>query len=107
MSTNSSDDSAEPEPKGEILKASAPGLQQLEVGMEVNSFDGHRIGRVKEIRQSEFLVDRPLAPNLWVPLSAILATADYGSSFSGPVQPTAVVLEVSRAHVDRQGWRHA
>jgi hypothetical protein len=92
---------------GEILKASSPGRDQLEVGMEVKTFDGHQIGKIKEIGDTEFLLDRPLARDLWVPLSAILATEDYTSNFRGPVQRTEVVLEVSRAHVDRQGWRHA
>jgi hypothetical protein len=82
-------------------------LQQIEVGMEVTTFDGHRVGTVKELHQDEFLLDRPLARNLWVPLSAILATEDYSSNVRGPVQPAAVVLSVSRAHLDRQGWRHA
>ena len=101
----STDDSAEQEQHGEILKASSPGSQIL-VGMEVNSLDGQRIGRVKSIREGEFLLDRPMARDLWVPLSAVLATEDSGP-VHGPVQPLAVVLEVSSAHVDRQGWRHA
>ena len=66
MNTSSSDDSAEEPQKGEILKASAPGLQQLQVGMDVMSFDGHQVGRVKEIRQHEFLLSRPMAADLWV-----------------------------------------
>jgi hypothetical protein len=107
MTTSPSDDAADEPQKGEILKASAPGLQQIEVGMEVETFDGHRVGLVKEIHADEFLLDRPLAPNLWVPSSSILATEDYSSNVRGPVQPTRVVLNVSGAHIDRQGWRHA
>jgi hypothetical protein len=90
--------------EGEILKASAPHIQ---VGMEVTALDGHPIGKVKEIRGEEFLLDRPLARDLWVPLSAVLATEDYTGNFRGPVQPTMVVLTVSEANVDDQGWRHA
>jgi hypothetical protein len=90
--------------EGEILKASAPHIQ---VGMEVTALDGHPIGKVKEIRGDEFLLDRPLARDLWVPLSAVLATEDYTGNFRGPVQPTTVVLTVSEANVDDQGWRHA
>jgi hypothetical protein len=37
----------------------------------------------------------------------VLATEDYSGNYRGPVQPTDVVLSVSAAHVDRQGWRHA
>jgi hypothetical protein len=107
MSTSANDDSADGEQHGEILKASSPGREQLQVGMPVSSLDGQSIGRVKELAQNEFLLDRPMARDLWVPYSAVLATEDYTSNTRGPVQPTTVVLEVSGAHVDRQGWRHA
>ena|ERR1051326_4556811 len=93
--------------EGEILKASSPGQSQLEPGMEVHSLDGERLGTVKEIRESEFLVDRPLAHDLWIPMSAILATEDYTGNFRGPVQPDAIVLTVSSAHIDAQGWPRA
>jgi hypothetical protein len=93
--------------KGETLKASGPGAAQIAVGMEVRSIDGQQIGNVKEIREGEFLVDRPLARDLWVPLSSIFAIEDYTSNFRGPVQATAVVLNISSAHVDNQRWRHA
>ena len=102
----STDDSADQPQYGEILKASSPGPGQILVGMEVNSLDGERIGRVKTIREDEFLLDRPMARDLWVPMSAVLATED-SSPIHGPVEPTAVVLEVSSAHIDRQGWKHA
>jgi hypothetical protein len=101
MSTSPSDES------GEILKASAPGPQQVQVGMEVTTLDGERIGTVKEVRETEFLLARHMAHDLWVPFSAVLAAEDYTANFRGPVQPTSVVLEVSGAHVDRQGWRRA
>jgi hypothetical protein len=106
MSTSPSDESAEDPPKGEVLKASAPGAQQVRVGMEVVTLDGQSIGNVKQIRGDEFLLSRHLARSLWVPFSAVLAAEDYTSNYRGPVQPTTVVLEVSSAHVDRQGWRH-
>ena len=93
--------------EGEILKASGPGKDQVEIGMEVSSLDGQRIGRVKEVHDTEFLMDRPLARDLWVPFTAVLATDDYTGNFRGPVQPTQVVLSVSAAHVDAQHWRHA
>jgi hypothetical protein len=102
-----SDESADDPDKGEILKASAPGAQQVRVGMEVATLDGQSIGTVKEVRGEEFLVNRHLARDLWVPFSAVLAAEDYTSNYRGPVQPTSIVLEVSAAHVDRQGWRHA
>jgi hypothetical protein len=92
---------------GEILKASGPGKNQIEIDMEVSSIDGQRIGKIKEIHDTEFLVDRPLARDLWIPFSAILATEDYSGNVRGPVQPTQVVLSVSAAHIDAQRWRHA
>jgi len=93
--------------EGEVLKASGPGPGQINVGMDVTSLDGERVGKVKEVRGEEFLVDRPLARDLWVPIGAVLATQDYSGNVRGPVQPTSVVLNVSAAHVDAQGWRHA
>jgi len=107
MSTSPGDDSDDAERKGEILKASTPGPTQVQVGMEVATFDGERIGTVKEIRGDEFHLNRHMARDLWVPFSAVMAAEDYTSNFRGPVQPTTVVLNVSGAHVDRQGWRHA
>jgi hypothetical protein len=106
MSMSASDDSADAPQHGEILKASSPGPEQMHVGMEVNGLDGERIGRVKEIGANEFLVDRPMARDVWVPYSAVLATEDYSGNVRGPVQPDKVVLEVHQHSVDDQGWRH-
>ena len=96
----------QPAEQGDILKANT-GAPKIEVGMDVVSIDGQRIGRVKQITEDEFLLDRPMARDLWVPLRFVLATEDYSGNFHGPVQPTDVILEVSSAHIDRQGWRHA
>ena len=94
--------------EGEILKANTLGPEQIHVGMDVMSLDGEHIGTVKEIRDTEILIDRRLARDLWVPLTAVLATEEYGESFRrGAPLPEQVVLNVSMAHVDRQGWRHA
>ena len=96
------------EPEGDILKANAPGADQIEIGMDVVSLDGERIGSVKELGNGEFLVNRPLARDLWVPFTAIITAADRGGTFRrGPVQPTELVLSTSVAHIDKQGWRHA
>jgi hypothetical protein len=93
--------------EGEILKASGPDTSRIQVGMPVTSLDGQPVGKVKEVGDNEFLVDRPLARDLWVPFASVLATEDYTANVRGPVQPTAVVLSVSSAHIDSQGWRHA
>jgi hypothetical protein len=107
MNMSASDDASEAEPRGEILKASSPGPSQVEVGMQVMSLDGEQVGKVKEIKANEFLVDRPMARDLWIPFSAMLAAEDYSGNFRrGPAARPAVVLEVSHAHIDSQGWRH-
>lgn len=107
MSTSANDESSEAEAHGEILKASSPGPAQVEIGMQVRSLDGEHVGTVKEIHPDEFLVNRPWARDLWVPFSALFSVEDYSSSFRrGPAQEPSVVLEVSHAHIDSQGWRH-
>jgi hypothetical protein len=103
---SASDDASEAEPRSEILKASSPGPSQVEVGMQVMSLDGEQVGKVKEIKAEEFLVDRPMARDLWVPFSAMLAAEDYSGNFRrGPAERVSVVLKVSHAHIDSQGWK--
>ena len=46
---------------GEVLKANTLGPDQVRVGMEVMSINGHSLGKVKEVRANDFLLDRPLA----------------------------------------------
>jgi hypothetical protein len=105
MTTSSNDETASEH--GEILKASSPGAEQIRVGMEVTSLDGERIGRVKDVGQAEFLLDRPMARDLWVPFSAVLETSAYSGNVRGPVQPDSVVLEVGHSRVHEMGWRQA
>jgi hypothetical protein len=93
---------------GEILKASGPGVDQIKVGLDVVSIDGERIGKVKEVRDARFLIDRPHAHDLWVPFTAVLEAGEHGGAFRrGPTQPSEVQLNVSAAHIDNQGWQHA
>jgi len=94
--------------KGEILKASGPGADQITPGLEVMSIDGERIGKVKEVGATEFLVDRPLKRDLWVPFSSVVEAGEHGGAFRrGPRQSTQVVLFVSADDIDDQGWRHS
>ena len=94
-------------PEGEILKAHSP-ADQVRVGMGVASMDGESLGSVKEIRETELLLNRPLARDLWVPLEAVMATEEFRTNYrGGATQPEQVVLNVTAAHIDRQGWRHA
>ncbi|MBV9324370.1 MAG: hypothetical protein JO352_11335 [Chloroflexi bacterium] len=110
MSTSPSDESSEfveGMRPSEILKASSPGPAQVELGMPVVSLDGEPVGKVKEIRTDEFLVDRPMARDLWIPFSAMLSAEDYSGNFRrGPAERPSLVLTVSHAHIDGQGWRH-
>ena len=94
--------------EGEILKANRLGPDYVHVGMDVMSIDGQPVGKVKEVRAEDFLLDRPLARDLWVPYSFVMATEDYGGTFRrGRTEPTEVVLSVSHSHLDNQGWKHA
>jgi len=94
-----------PDAEGDILKASSPGQGQIEIGMDVVSVDGQPLGRVKEVRGSDFLLDRPMARDMYVPFNAILATPHGWEKYrGGPTEPTEVVLSVSAAHIDMQSW---
>jgi len=99
--------SGEASEHSEVLKANSLGPDQIYVGMEVMSIDGHSLGKVKEVRANDFLLDRPLARDLYVPYSFVMATEDYGGTFRrGRTEPTEVVLSVSEEHLDNQGWPH-
>ena len=93
---------------GEILKASGPDAEQIKPGIKVVGVDGEEVGHVKEVREGEFLVDRPLARDLWVPFTSVVEAGEHGGSFRrGPRQADEVVLIVMASDVDSQGWRHA
>jgi hypothetical protein len=95
------------ESEGEILKANTVGPGQVQVGMTVTGLDGEPVGKVKQVAETEFLIDRPLARDLWVPYQSVMAAEGHGDGFRAvPPRPTEVVLAVTAAHVDAQGWRH-
>ncbi|MDQ3809332.1 MAG: hypothetical protein M3336_03485, partial [Chloroflexota bacterium] len=91
---------SEPE-HGGVLKASSPGAAQIQVGMDVLGVDGELVGRVKEVRAGDFLVDRPVARDLYVPYEYVLSVPDRGEK---PARPTQVVLTIPAAHLDRHGF---
>jgi len=104
--SNASKAGEQPE-EGEILKANTLGPDQVQVGMDVMSIDGHPVGRGREGRSNDFLLDRPLARDLYLRFSFVLAAEDYGGTFRrGRTEPTEIVLSVSEEHVDNQGWQH-
>src|SRR5438105_6709292 len=89
---------------GEILKASSPGAGQIDVGMDVLSVDGQSVGKVKEVRATDFLLDRAVGHDVYVPYQFVLSVPDRGEK---PSRPTEVLLTVSAAHIDSQDWSRA
>ena len=66
---------------------------QVSVGMDVLGADQERVGQVKEVRASDFLVERPLQRDVYVPRAAIRE-----------VTGNQVVLTVTSDHVDALKW---
>jgi hypothetical protein len=64
--------------------------------MDVVGSDGNRVGEVKFVGDSDFLVDRTLARDIYVP---------YGACQS--VEPHRVILRVPAGEVDNQGWAYS
>jgi hypothetical protein len=77
--------------------------QHVRVGMEVVGFDGEVVGTVKEVRDADFLVDRPLARDVYVPIEAVQAIVDATASDS--VNPR-VILTIRAGSVGDQRWPH-
>jgi hypothetical protein len=68
---------------------------QVSAGMEVLDAETERVGQVKEVRASDFLVERPLQRDVYVPFAAIRE-----------VTGNRVVLTVTSDHVDAIKWPH-
>ena len=66
--------------------------RQFRPGMEVTGRDGENIGVVKEVRSNDFLVDRPMARDIYVPFSACQMTGGQ------------IRLNIRADEVDNQGW---
>ncbi|HZW04177.1 MAG TPA: BON domain-containing protein [Anaerolineaceae bacterium] len=64
----------------------------LTPGIEVVDREGLVLGRVKAVRADDFLLDRPLARDLYVPFSAVRSAEEH------------VVLTVRAEEVGQQGW---
>ncbi len=62
-------------------------------GMEVIDSDGNHVGAVKEVRNGDFLVNRPMSRDVYVPFGDCNVTAD------GKVQ-----LNVRADQIDQQAW---
>lgn len=66
--------------------------QQIRPGMEVIGRDGENVGEVKEVRSNDFLVDRSMARDIYIPMSACRTT-------EGQIR-----LNVRADEVENQGW---
>jgi hypothetical protein len=69
-------------------------VAQLRDGMHVVGLDGEQVGRVKEVRGEEFLIDRPMGRGVFVPTRFVQSTVN-----------DQVVLTVPAHQVDGMGWR--
>jgi hypothetical protein len=65
---------------------------QLRQGMEVIGKNGKIVGRVKEVRDNDFLVDRDMARDVYVPFDAVDSIG------------AQAMLEVTADEVDNQDW---
>ena len=68
---------------------------QVSVGMDVLDAEKERVGQVKEVRASDFLVERPQQGDVHVPFAAIRE-----------VTGNEVVLTVTSDRVDAIKWSH-
>jgi hypothetical protein len=79
--------------EGGRLSAMTETRPQIQMGMAVVGSDGGPIGRVKEVGQSDFLLDRRLARDLYVPLETIRE-----------VLAGRVVLSINAEDTNYQNW---
>ncbi len=72
------------------------GWSGISAGMVVVASDGGIIDTVREVREEDFLVERTLARDVYVPLGAVRG-----------VMETLVQLDVPSREVDEMQWEHA
>lgn len=68
-------------------------VEGIQVGMPVVGSQGMIVGHVKEVRENDFLLNRPLARDLYVPFDACQG-----------VHEGKVKLNVLAEEIDQQGW---
>lgn len=76
-----------------LQEARALGLSD---GMKVVAFDGTDIGRVQEVREDVFVLDRPKGKDLLVPLTEVAR-----------IEGTVAYLRVEADRVTKMGWEKA
>lgn len=79
-------------PRGSAAKGSV----QITQRMEVVGTDGNQVGHVKDVRGADFLVDRPMKRDLYIPFDAVQV-----------VQENQVILSIPASQVDEMKWSHA
>jgi hypothetical protein len=72
------------------------GASPLMEGVAVIGSDLQRVAQVSSVRDSDFGVDRPLQPDVYVPFDAIAEVTD-----------DAVVLTITAVEIDDMFWAHA
>ena len=72
------------------------GRELINEGMEVVGSNGEYLGAVKEIRENDFLVDRSMARDVYVPFSAV-AKSDRRT----------IILNIPSDKMDAMGWERA
>jgi hypothetical protein len=75
---------------------SGPAVIKVSDGMKVVAFDGTDIGRVQEVREEVFVLDRPRGADLLVPMDQVAR-----------IEGTVVYLRVEVGQVSKMGWQKA
>jgi hypothetical protein len=72
---------------------------ELRLGMSVVGTDGRHVGRVKQVRGTDFLIDRRFRRDVYVPLGAVhrIVSEDHPATLF-------VALDVTAQKTDRIGW---
>lgn len=81
--------------QGQTATGEGTGRRQVRTGMTVYGSDDQDIGQVKEVRGNDFLVDRALARDIYVPFSAVRSAQD-----------DRVTLNIESSEIDNQGWEN-
>jgi hypothetical protein len=76
--------------------------QFIRVGMEVVGTDGELAGTVKAVGLTDFHLDRPMARDLLVPLSAVQVIISGAGNEGTP----RLLLNIRGASVGSVGWPH-
>lgn len=69
------------------------GRAQVRETMDVIGSDGNDVGRVKEVRDNDFLVDRAMQRDIYIPYSAIQS-----------IHGERIMLNIPAGQVDAMGW---